>query len=241
METCERRWIALAGPGPPSLSTTTSILSRWLRWPIWCRWSGRTGRWCKRGLERSAGSGGRGSGRWLRQRKCEPTRLDEGDLAFRLAPRINAAGRLYRADAGVELFLTEDEGRAAEIANELGRANGERRATEREVCKRGRGGVAGFARMSCARRRGSSSLERDGTQGSIGIVASRLVERHHRPAVRHLARGRRERTRDRGGASRGSTCLAGLEACSDGPAAASAGTRPLRGLELKAGRADRFS
>ena len=64
---------------------------------------------------------------------CEPTRLDEGDLAFRLAPRINAAGRLYRADAGVELLLTEDEARAEEIAAELSRANSERRATEREV------------------------------------------------------------------------------------------------------------
>ena len=50
---------------------------------------------------------------------CEPTRLDEGDLAFRLAPRINAAGRLYRADAGVELLLTEDEERAEAIAAEL--------------------------------------------------------------------------------------------------------------------------
>ena len=48
--------------------------------------------------------------------KCEPTRLDESDLAFRLAPRINAAGRLYRADAGVELMLTDDEARAEEIA-----------------------------------------------------------------------------------------------------------------------------
>ena len=57
---------------------------------------------------------------------CEPARLDEGDLAFRLAPRINAAGRLYRADAGVELFLTEDDERAAEIAAELDRANRER-------------------------------------------------------------------------------------------------------------------
>ena len=65
--------------------------------------------------------------------KCEPSRLDEGDLAFRLAPRINAAGRLYRADAGVELLLTEDEERAKQIAEELGRANSERRATEREV------------------------------------------------------------------------------------------------------------
>src|SRR3954453_17288863 len=62
-----------------------------------------------------------------------PETLDEGDLAFRLGPRINAAGRLYRADAGVELFLTEDDERAAEIAKELSRANGERRAVEREV------------------------------------------------------------------------------------------------------------
>src|SRR4029077_8139782 len=69
----------------------------------------------------------------LEASRCEPTQLDEGDLAFRLAPRINAAGRLYRADAGVELFLTQDEERAAEIANELSRANSERRATEREV------------------------------------------------------------------------------------------------------------
>lgn len=65
--------------------------------------------------------------------KCEPTRLDEGDLAFRLAPRINAAGRLYRADAGVELMLTDNEDRAEQIAIELSRANSERRATEREV------------------------------------------------------------------------------------------------------------
>ena len=65
--------------------------------------------------------------------KCEPTRLDEGDLAFRLAPRINAAGRLYRADAGVELLLTDDEARAEEIAKSWAGPTRERRATEREV------------------------------------------------------------------------------------------------------------
>ena len=65
--------------------------------------------------------------------KIEPERLDEGDLSFRLAPRINAAGRLYRADAGVELMLTDDAERAEEIAAELDRANHERRETEREV------------------------------------------------------------------------------------------------------------
>ena len=78
--------------------------------------------------------------------KCEPTRLDEGDLAFRLAPRINAAGRLYRADAGVELMLTEDESRAAEIADraesrQLGAAGDRARGRHR-----GRGGAPRAAR-----------------------------------------------------------------------------------------------
>jgi single-stranded-DNA-specific exonuclease len=114
--------------------------------------------------------------------KCEPTRLDEGDLAFRLAPRINAAGRLYRADAGVELLLTDDEDRAKQIAEELGRANSERRATEREV----------DAAAETVRRELPDELkEANGLvlagegwhPGVIGIVASRLVERHHRPVV----------------------------------------------------------
>ncbi|MGH2939418.1 MAG: single-stranded-DNA-specific exonuclease RecJ [Solirubrobacterales bacterium] len=114
--------------------------------------------------------------------RCDPSRLDEGDLGFRLAPRINAAGRLYRADAGVELLLTEDEERAKQIAAELGRANSERRATEREV----------DAAAEAARRELPDELkEANGLvlagdrwhPGVVGIVASRLVERHHRPVV----------------------------------------------------------
>ena len=84
---------------------------------------------------------------------CEPTRLDESDLAFRLAPRINAAGRLYRADAGVELMLTEDEaagggdrGRAEQ--RELGAARDRARGR-----RGGGGGSAGAARPACAKRR----------------------------------------------------------------------------------------
>ena len=96
--------------------------------------------------------------------KCEPTRLDEGDLAFRLAPRINAAGRLYRADAGVELMLTEDEGRAREIAEELSRANSERRATRARGRHGGRGGPPRAARRTCWRRRRWSSPARAGTR-----------------------------------------------------------------------------
>jgi single-stranded-DNA-specific exonuclease len=114
--------------------------------------------------------------------KCEPTRIDEGDLAFRLAPRINAAGRLYRADAGVELLLTEDEARAEEIAAELGRANSERRAREREVDT-----AAEAARRELPEhlREGMGLVlaGEDWHPGVVGIVASRLVERHRRPVV----------------------------------------------------------
>ncbi|HEX7278958.1 MAG TPA: single-stranded-DNA-specific exonuclease RecJ [Solirubrobacterales bacterium] len=149
----------------------------------------------------------------LEAAKCEPERLDEGDLGFRLAPRINAAGRLYRADAGVELFLTEDDQRAEAIAVELSRANSERRATEREV----------DAAAETARRELPDHLReahglvlagRDWHPGVVGIVASRLVERHHRPVV--------VISLDEDGAGRGSgrsipgfDLLAALEACAE--------------------------
>ena len=145
--------------------------------------------------------------------KCEPERLDEGDLAFRLAPRINAAGRLYRADAGVELFLTEDEDRAAAIAEELGRANSERRATEREV----------DAAAEAARRelpddlRGARGLVlagRDWHPGVVGIVASRLVERHRRPVV-VISLGEDGEGRGSGRSIPGFDLLAALEACAE--------------------------
>ena len=112
---------------------------------------------------RCGGRSGPGFGRCWRRRKCEPTRLDEGDLAFRLAPRINAAGRLYRADAGVELFLTEDEARAAEIAIELSRANSERRATEREVETAAEAALRRLPERAARGARRSSSLVRGGT------------------------------------------------------------------------------
>ena len=118
---------------------------------------------------------------------CEPSRLDEGDLAFRLGPRINAAGRLYRADAGVELFLTADEARAEEIATELNRANGERRGAEREVDA----GAEAALRALPEELREAPGFVLAGQgwhPGVIGIVASRMVERHHLPVVVDLPR-----------------------------------------------------
>jgi single-stranded-DNA-specific exonuclease len=169
--------------------------------------------------------------------KCEPSQLDEGDLAFRLAPRINAAGRLYRADAGVELFLTEDESRATEIANELSRANGERRATEREVMNEAEAAL----RELPEHLREAPALVVAGRgwhPGVVGIVASRLVEKHHRPVVVISLDG------DGGGRGSGRSIpgfdlLAALEACS-AHLTRFGGHRAAAGLELEAAKVEAF-
>ncbi len=169
--------------------------------------------------------------------KCEPTQLDESDLGFRLAPRINAAGRLYRADAGVELMLTEDEARAEEIAVELGRANSERRAREREV----------DTAAEAARRELPESLREapglvlageDWHPGVVGIVASRLVERHHRPVVVVSLDGEGG-GRGSGRSIPGFDLLAALEACSE-HLETFGGHRAAAGLALRAADLDAF-
>src|SRR5262249_50299988 len=112
----------------------------------------------------------------------DPESVDAGALGFRLAPRINAAGRLYRADAGVELMLTGDPERAAAIAEELDRANAERRWAEQKVVEEAERARAALP----AALKGAPALVLSGEgwhPGVVGIAASRLVERHHRPAI----------------------------------------------------------
>ncbi len=166
-----------------------------------------------------------------------PETLDEGDLAFRLAPRINASGRLYRADAGVELMLTPDEGRAAAIAAELERANRERREAEDAVLE-----AAERARRELPPAlAGAPALVLAGEgwhPGVVGIVASRLAERHRAPAVLlGIEPGGRARGSARG--VPGFDLLAALDACAE-HLARYGGHRAAAGLEIEAGRIDAF-
>jgi single-stranded-DNA-specific exonuclease len=110
--------------------------------------------------------------------KADPSALDTGVLGFRLAPRINAAGRIRRADAGLELLLTDDEHRAGQIASELERVNAERRAVEQRIVWEAEAQVAEQGDRLTYVLAGE-----DWHPGVVGIVASRVVERHHRPAV----------------------------------------------------------
>lgn len=111
--------------------------------------------------------------------------LDEGEppsahqVAFRLAPRINAAGRMATAKDVIELFLTGDENRAREIAEQLDALNRERQQVEGEIvetvlkqCEE----MAGLADQAAFVFAGDNWH-----LGVLGIVASRLVEKLCRP------------------------------------------------------------
>ena len=163
--------------------------------------------------------------------KCEPERLDETDLSFRLAPRINAAGRLYRADAGVELFLTEDDGRAEAIAEELSRANSERRATEREVDA---AAEAAMRELTDELREANGLVVagEDWHPGVVGIVASRMVERHNRPTV-VISLDEDGSGRGSGRSISGFDLLGALEACRE-HLEGFGGHRAAAGLQIRA-------
>jgi single-stranded-DNA-specific exonuclease len=143
--------------------------------------------------------------------RVQPDKLDERAVGFALAPRINAAGRLYRADAALELILCEDPVRAAQIADELDRANSERRHAEQAIRHEVE---AQIARGGDAERRSAFVLAGEGWHvGVIGIVASRLAERHHRPVVLLSLDG--DRARGSGRSIEGYDLLDGLTACSE--------------------------
>lgn len=104
-----------------------------------------------------------------------------GAVGFRLAPRLNAAGRLEDAALGVELLLESDPARAAAMAAELDRSNAERQALEREILADALGRVKGNPDM---RGRMSIVLASEAWHpGVIGIVASRMVDLFHRPTI----------------------------------------------------------
>jgi single-stranded-DNA-specific exonuclease len=108
-------------------------------------------------------------------------RLTTGTIGFGLAPRINAAGRLERAMMAVELLTTADPERARTLAGELDRCNTRRQEVERQILHeaqeslRAAGGTSGKSAIVLGRR--------GWHPGVIGIVAGRLADIFHLPAV----------------------------------------------------------
>lgn len=136
--------------------------------------------------------------------RTDPSELDASALGFRLAPRINAAGRLRRPDAALELLLTGESERAKEIAVELDTVNAERRAVEQRILWEAEEQVARLGPRSAYVLAGE-----EWHPGVIGIVASRIVERFHRPAIL-IASGRAGPAQGSGRSIPGFDLLAGL-------------------------------
>ena len=103
------------------------------------------------------------------------------EVAFRIAPRINAAGRMDVARDVIELFSVKDEERARLLAGKLDRLNAERQEEERRILRSIEERIAGDPELCEA-----YCIVVDGEgwhRGVIGIAATRVVERYHRPAL----------------------------------------------------------
>ena len=104
-------------------------------------------------------------------------------LGFILGPRINAGGRVGEASLGARLLTTEDEDRAREIARRLDALNRERQEIEAAVLEAALEQVARAADGDAAQAPFVLAHDENWHAGVIGIVASRLRERHDRPAI----------------------------------------------------------
>ena len=107
--------------------------------------------------------------------------INAGDVGFRLAPRLNAAGRMENARDVIDLFTLSDATRTREIAERLERLNRERQRVEEEILSEI---VTQLEGRTDLREQFTLVLAGEGWhRGVIGIVASRVVEKYHRPAL----------------------------------------------------------
>lgn len=130
------------------------------------------------GLRRPANSGLRAL---LEVAGLDGRAISAHDVGFRLAPRINAAGRMGEADDVVELFSSRDSDRVRQLAEKMNALNAERQQTEESVLK---GILARFETQPELAQDFSLVVDGEGWhRGVLGIVATRLVERFHRPTL----------------------------------------------------------
>jgi single-stranded-DNA-specific exonuclease len=187
----------------------------------------------RRGLRALAGTAKPGLRALMSVARVDPGKLNERSVAFGLAPRLNAAGRLYRADAGLELILTDDPLRASQVAEELGRANHERRQVETRIRYEAEAQIAALGERPAYVLAGE-----DWHAGVIGIVAARLVERHRRPVVLIALSG--NLGKGSGRSIDAFDLLAGLTACG-GHLTRFGGHRAAAGLEIERERVEQFA
>jgi single-stranded-DNA-specific exonuclease len=173
----------------------------------------------------------------MRTAGVDPAAVNEGSVGFRLAPRINAAGRLSHPEAALELLLTDDAQVAAELAARLEELNRERQAVEDRILREAVAQVEEWPEAK-RRRRGYVLAAESWHEGVIGIVASRLVERFHRPVV--LIAGTDREWKGSGRSLAAFDLHGALAACS-GQLVRFGGHRAAAGLSIDPARIDSFA
>lgn len=116
----------------------------------------------------------------LKAAAVEPAKLSAGQVAFTIAPRLNAAGRLNEAHVAMELLLTTDFALAASLAEKLEVFNAQRQAVEQRIFDEA---DAMISQLAAEEGWFILLAKADWHPGVIGIVASRLAERYHRPTI----------------------------------------------------------
>ena len=106
--------------------------------------------------------------------------VDAGKIGYVMAPRLNAAGRLGQASGGVELLLTADKSKAAELAGYLDYSNAQRQLVEKEILAKAE---EQLKTIDIAAARVLVLAGDNWHCGVIGIVASRIVDRYYRPTI----------------------------------------------------------
>ncbi len=193
---------------------------------------GENRRLVREGMRALAGTDSPGLRALMCAARLDPGGIDARALGFRLAPRLNAAGRVQRADVALELLLTDEGERAGDLAAELDAANAERRATEAWILRDAE------AQVRAAGARPAYVLDGAGWHpGVIGIVAARLVERWHRPTILIALDG--EEGTGSGRSVPGFDLLAGLDACA-ARLLRHGGHRAAAGLTIAAAEVDAF-
>jgi single-stranded-DNA-specific exonuclease len=115
----------------------------------------------------------------------DPSRATTFDLGFALGPRLNAAGRLADMALGIEALITDDYARALNIARELDALNRERRVIEADMQDQA---ALAVERMESSPHAGISLFDPQWHQGVVGLLASRVKDKLHRPVIA-FARG----------------------------------------------------
>jgi len=159
------------------------------------------------------------------------------DVAFKMAPRINAAGRLGQAKLAVELLTTGSEDRAEQLASYLDQLNGERQKLERKTFSEAKALVK--ERPEWLEAPALVLAEPHWHPGVIGIVASRVAERFEKPAILIALNAETGLGQGSGRSFAGFDLHGGVSACGD-LLVGFGGHRAAAGVRIEADKVDQF-